>query len=94
MVLSAFEKVFGEDYPQNDNFYDAEIFEKIYGNGKLPKGDLVFHIDNELKPIGVSLKTDKGGLEIPTDKIQVIAIKNDELIYESSNYVDSDWWGY
>ena len=93
-VLPAFEKVFGEDYPQNDNIYNAEIFEKVYGDGKLPKGDLVFHIDNETKPIGVSLKTDKGELEIPADKVQVLAIKNDKLIYKSSNYVDSDWWGY
>lgn len=93
-VLPAFEKVFGEDYPQNDNIYNAEIFEEVYGNGKLPKGDLVFHIDNEAKPIGVSLKTDKGELEIPADKVQVLAIKNDKLIYKSSNYVNSDWWGY
>lgn len=93
-VLPAFEKAFGEDYPQNDNIYTAEIFEKVYGDGKLPKGDLVFHIDSAAKTIGVSLKTDKGELEIPADKVQVLAIKNDKLIYESSNYVDSDWWGY
>ena len=93
-VLPAFEKVFGEDYPQNDNIYTAEIFEKVYGDGKLPKGDLVFHIDSVAKPIGVNLKTDKGELKIPADKVQVLAIKNDKLIYKSSNYVDSDWWGY
>ena len=93
-VLPAFEKAFGEDYPQNDNIYTAEIFEKVYGDGKLPKGDLVFHIDSVAKPIGVSLKTDKGELKIPADKVQVLAIKNDKLIYKSSNYVDSDWWGY
>ena len=94
IILSAFEKVFGEDYPQNDNFYDAEVFEKVYGDGKLPKGDLTFHIDNEGKPIGVNLKTDKGELNIPTDKVQVIAIKNGELLWKSSNYKERDWWGY
>lgn len=75
MVLSAFEKVFGEDYPQNDNFYDAEIFEKIYGNGKLPKVDLVFHIDNELKPIGVSLKQTKENWRYPLTRYRLLLLK-------------------
>ena len=94
MILSAFEKAFGEDYPQKDDFYNEDIFEKVYGDGKLPKGDLTFHIGDDGKPIGISLKTDKGKLDIPTGKVQVIAIKNNKLLWKSSNYKASDWWGY
>ena len=51
-------------------------------------------IDNEGNPTGVSLKTGKGEMSVPTDKMQILVIKNDKLIYESSNYNESDWWGY
>lgn len=94
MILSAFEKVFGSDYPQRDDFDVVELYEKLYGEGKLPKGDFTIHIDNEGKPTGVSLKTEKGEMSVPTDKMQILVIKNDKLIYESSNYNESDWWGY
>lgn len=94
MILSAFEKVFGEDYPQNDNFYDVDIFEKIYGDDKLPKGDFIIEIDKYGKSFKLTLKTEMGEIDVPTDKIQTLVIKNDELIYKSSNYVDRDWWGY
>lgn len=94
MILSAFEKVFGSDYPQRDDFDVVELYEKLYGEGKLPKGDFTIHIDNEGNPTGVSLKTGKGEMSVPTDKMQILVIKNDKLIYESSNYNESDWWGY
>ena len=94
MILSAFEKVFGEDYPQNDNFYDADVFEKIYGDDKLPKGDFVIEMDKYGKPFRLSLRTAKGEIDVPADKTQTLVIKNDKLIYKSSNYVDEDWWGY
>ena len=45
MILSAFEKVFGSDYPQRDDFDVVELYEKLYGEGKLPKGDFTIHID-------------------------------------------------
>ena len=94
MILSAFEKVFGSDYPQRDDFDVVELYEELYGEGKLPKGDFTIHIDNEGNPTRVSLKTEKGEMSVPTDKIQILVIKNDKLIYESSNYNESDWWGY
>ena len=72
----------------------VELYEKLYGEGKLPKGDFTIHIDNEGQPTGVSLKTEKGEKSVPTDKMQILVIKNDKLIYESSNYNESDWWGY
>lgn len=93
-ILSLFEKAFGCDYPQRNDFDIAELYEQLYGEGKLPKGDLIIHIDSVAKPTGVSLKTDKGELKIPADKIQVVAFKNDKFLWKSSNYVDSDWWGY
>lgn len=86
--------MFGSDYPQRDDFDVVELYEKLYGEGKLPKGDFTIHIDNEGKPTGVSLKTEKGEMSVPTDKMQILVIKNDKLIYESSNYNESDWWGY
>ena len=94
VILSLFEKAFGSDYPQRNDFDIAELYEQLYGEGKLPKGDLIIHIDSVGKPTGVSLKTDKGELKIPADKIQVVAFKNDKFFHKSSNYVDSDWWGY
>lgn len=94
MILSAFEKVFGEDYPQNDNFYDVDIFEKLYSDDKLPKGDFIIEIDKYGKSFKLTLRTEKEEIDVPTDKIQTLVIKNDELIYKSSNYVDRDWWGY
>ena len=33
-------------------------------------------------------------MSVPTDKMQILVIKNDKLIYKSSNYNESDWWGY
>ena len=94
VILSLFEKAFGSDYPQRNDFDIAELYEQLYGEGKLPKGDLIIHIDSVGKPTGVSLKTDKGELKIPADKIQVVAFRNDKFFHKSSNYVDSDWWGY
>lgn len=94
MILPAFEKVFGEDYPQNDNFYEVDIFEKIYGDDKLPKGDFIIEIDKYGKSFKLTLRTEKGKIDVPTDKIQTLVIKNDELIYKSSNYDERDWWGY
>ena len=93
-ILSLFEKAFGSDYPQRDDFDVVELYEKLYGEGKLPKGDFTIRIDNEGNPTGVSLKTEKGEKSVPTDKMQILVIKNDKLIYESSNYNESDWWGY
>lgn len=94
MILSAFEKVFGSDYPQRDDFEVVELYDKLYGEGKLPKGDFTIHISSEGKPTGASLKTEKGEISIPTDKMQILVIKNDNLIYKSSNYNERDWWGY
>ena len=94
MILSAFEKVFGSDYPQRDDFEVVELYDKLYGEGKLPKGDFTIHISSEGKPNGESLKTEKGEISVPTDKMQILVIKNDNLIYESSNYNERDWWGY
>ena len=94
MILSAFEKVFGSDYPQRDDFDVVELYEELYGEGKLPKGDFTIHIDNEGNPTRVSLKTEKGEMSVPTDKMQILVIKNDKLIYKSSNYNESYWWGY
>ena len=91
MILSAFEKVFGSDYPQRDDFDVVELYEELYGEGKLPKGDFTIHIDNEGNPTRVSLKTEKGEMSVPTDKMQILVIKNDKLIYKSSNYNESDW---
>jgi len=60
----------------------------------LPKGDFTIHIGSEGKPTGASLKTEKGEISVPTDKMQILVIKNDNLIYKSSNYNGRDWWGY
>ena len=92
MILPAFEKVFGSDYPQKDDVAVAELYEKLYGEGKLPKGDLNIQIDSGGKPTGVSLKTEKGEVNVPTGKMQVIAYKNNESFYVSSNYDKRDWW--
>ena len=91
-ILSLFEKAFGSDYPQRDDFDIVELYEQLYGEGKLPKGDLIIHIDSEGKPTGVSIKTNKEELDISTDKIQVVAFKNDKFLWKSSNYDKRDWW--
>lgn len=75
MILSAFEKVFGSDYPQRDDFEVVELYDKLYGEGKLPKGDFTIHISSEGKPTGASLKTEKGEISVPTDKMQILVIK-------------------
>lgn len=91
-ILSLFEKAFGSDYPQRDDFNIAELYEQLYGEGKLPKGDLIIHIDSEGKPTVVSIKTNKEELDISTDKIQIVAFKNDKFLWKSSNYNKKDWW--
>lgn len=60
------------------------------GDGRKDSGDLTLHIDNERKPIEVRLKADKVELDIPTNKMQVIDIKNDEFLWKSSNYEEKD----
>lgn len=91
-ILSLFEKAFGSDYPQRDDFNIAELYEQLYGEGKLPKGDLIIHIDSEGKPTVVSIKTNKEELDISTGKIQIVAFKNDKFLWKSSNYNKKDWW--
>jgi hypothetical protein len=91
MILSIFEGVFGENYPQNDNFASTEAFEKIYANGILPKGEFVIKIDKYGKSFKLTLKIDNKERVISTDKIQTIVFKNDKFIYVSNNYNKRDW---